>query len=297
MSLPESHGAPSGELNGYDWKHIGLVFVAALIGFLLTWITSVLIPDLQNHGVISAALGLFLTTCAAAIQRLINDGKAVTRLVLIGLSLSLLNSAGLADDVVLQGLAPGTYYAKITVAADGSMTVLPLRSVTLGPTPTPPPGPNPSPLSDRAKAIMAAAQQVPTTGNPSDPDAANTALGYAKLLQAVAQMAPQAGTPKALEDALKQGTDQFLSLRGGTAAKAWEPVRGVLSLQLTQLDFNKAALSEYAQLLNEAAAGLNASVPVNKRIAIDPQLLQLIIAIINIIAALLKIPVPPLPTP
>lgn len=51
-----------------------------------------------------------------------------------------------AEDVVLKGLAPGEYFLKVTVGADGSVSAVPLRTVTLGaPSPSPNPNPNPAP--------------------------------------------------------------------------------------------------------------------------------------------------------
>jgi hypothetical protein len=82
------------------------------------------------------------------------------------LAVLLLPSLALAEPFVLD-LPPGTHNLTITVAADGTVSARPLRTVTVGPTKPPPVDPDPDPFVEEVRkqtAAVIAAGGSRTTG-------------------------------------------------------------------------------------------------------------------------------------
>jgi hypothetical protein len=206
------------------------------------------------------------------------------------LALCLIGAAALpatAADVLLNttGAKPGKYV--LTVNADGSVSVGPF-SQTLDLSLTPPtPGPGPTPvLTERGKAVMAAAAKV--TG---DTDRAGTAQGlaemYRQLADAAAVMSP-APTPESLFIALSAANNKFLAdvpPDHRNVQAQWQPVRSVIGTYWTALQGQPTA--SFVALLRESAAGLDASAPSPPK-SLNPDMLKLILQIIQLIMQLLQ---------
>jgi hypothetical protein len=193
-------------------------------------------------------------------------------------------SVASADEIaVLLPDAPKSYL--VTIDAQGVAVVFPLKSmIRPGPAPTPIPPSPPDVLTERAKAIKAAAEKAT-----SDPDRANTAKGLAALYREIAKLVRQPGQVKdeqSLASAVSVATNTFLSSRDPKAAPAWQPTRDLFGTQWTVLKARQSLLVEYAILLDEVANGLDASAP-NMR-GISPEMLQFIMQIIQLILTLLK---------
>lgn len=299
--MPNLQPSPPFNLATHDYQALGIGALLAAAAAVLTYIGVTAIPILSAHTANDyGTLIVILLTAAVkwaldVMHRYTTDTTTVVKLILVALTLGLPSSLLAApDDTAI--LVDGAVAAKYIVYVDGQggVTFSPLaRVVRPGPAPLPPNPPTPpGPLTDRAKAIRDAALAV--TG---DPDRANTAKGFAELCRQIATFmrANPTISPAAVEGALTTGIDKYLSQRGPPAiAAAWKPVRGVFGDQLTILDFQKAHLADYATLFDEVASGFDASAP---GASISPQLLQLIMWVLQIILTLLKIPVPPLPTP
>ena len=176
--------------------------------------------------------------------------------------------------VILDSGKPGTFL--LTVGADGSVTVSPLRVIRPGPGPNPPPPPNPDTLTERGKLVKAAAEKV--TG---DADRSTTAMGLAALYREVAKLVRTPGAVKdqaSLTNGLKVGTDTLLSSRG--VLTQWQPVRDVFATEWTKLQARSAPLGDYATLLDEAATGLDASVPPAQRHALPPEFWKFLLEVL-----------------
>jgi hypothetical protein len=146
-----------------------------------------------------------------------------------------------------------------------------------GPEPPNPPTP-PSVLTDRAKAIRDAARLV-QDANRSEV-AQKLAAVYGGLADEVRSGKIQ--TPDALLFGVRTGADLLLTSQ--SQRQAWQPVRDLLSNQWSAVAQEGGAIGDYAQLLDETAAGLKASVPANAE-AID---LRTILEIIKIILDLIE---------
>lgn len=184
--------------------------------------------------------------------------------------------------IVLPDVPVGDNYLKVTVTADGKASAIPLSVASMAPLPTPGPGPippSPTELTARAKEIKALAEAV--TG---DPNRDQTAKGLAALYREIAKTARtgQVSDRNVLFSMVKMGTDLFLNKNPGN----WTPVRDKLAVQWSQIPLTVSnPVTSSADLLDEAASGLDASAP-NK--AIDPAVWQLILKIIEIILQLLN---------
>lgn len=196
----------------------------------------------------------------------------------------LLGGSAMADDVTLRitGLTRGQSY-ELSVGNDGSVAVKPIPTVVVGNPPTPTPTPNPTPnLTTRGIAIRDAALKA--TG---DTERDTTAAKLALLYQEIAKKARtnDLNGRDDMEFVLKRGADMVMP--NAAAEKAWQNTRDVLTLQWTAVAQVPGMTDEdYAKLLDEAAAGLNASIKQFQ--AIDfKKLLELILQILDIIMKLL----------
>lgn len=148
--------------------------------------------------------------------------------------------------------------------------------------PTPQPDPTPDVLSANSKAIRDAAQKAT-----SDPNRETTALQLAELYRLIAGKV----TDKAIVGqemiafAVKYGTDQLLTGKGSAVSGAWKPTRDVFSTQWADVLNKGGSDADYAKLLTDAAAGLQASAP-NAEPQID---MQMILAIIKLVMELIAL--------
>jgi len=160
--------------------------------------------------------------------------------------------------LVLPPLEHGTYILRIPET--GPATVEPAEGVVLvGPGPTPPPVPPvPVTLTERAKAIKAAADKV--TG---DPDREGTAQSLAFLYRETAKAARNSTSAdtSVVTNAVSQMSDLALSKLGANVKLAWQPVRDVLGAQFVAATQEGKSMKDFAALLDEAASGLEASAP------------------------------------
>jgi len=159
--------------------------------------------------------------------------------------------------LVLPPLPHGTYV--LTIPETGDATIGPAKTVTLvGPSPTPNPNPNPTPvtLTERAKAIKAAADKA--TG---DPKRDETCKGLAELYRTIAKTDPAKTDIEHAANAVSQTTDFLLAHQGASSKTAWQPMRDVLSAQLNAAAQEGKSVAEFLKIIDEAASGLEASSP------------------------------------
>jgi len=120
----------------------------------------------------------------------------------------------------------------------------------------PPVPPPPDDLTERGKEIRNAALLVQ-----GDPNRAETAKYLAELWRQISNNIKddKINGEEAARFAVKYGTDMLLNQRN--VAQNWESVREVLTEQWTDVFQRGGKDEDYAKLLDEAAAGLDASVP------------------------------------
>ena len=200
----------------------------------------------------------------------------------------MLAGAVLAEDVAI--VLPNVVKSyTVTTDGKGGAVVTPLAGlVRPGDQPNPQPGPSPQPvppvLSARAQAIKAASLKVS-----GDTGRAETAQVLAGVYRGVAKQVAdkQITDPVKLEAALKSGVDFLLDSRKVIAN--WADVRKVLNDEWIILAQNGGKIGEYGTLLDEAADGLEASVPQRN---LSPEMIQLILLIIKLIMQFFPAPTP-----
>jgi hypothetical protein len=157
-----------------------------------------------------------------------------------------------------------------------TVAITDLDGVQPQPNPQPEPQPRPSVLSPRAIAIRDA------SGTISEPKRDETATALAALYEALAgKIREGALTGSDILTAAKIGADAVLSRQ--QALVAWKPVRSVLGEQWAAVQQEGGGDADYAKLLDDAAAGLRASV----RPQIDPERLARLLNMIREIMELL----------
>lgn len=176
--------------------------------------------------------------------------------------------------VDITGLSDGDYI--LTLKA-GVPSFRPLRLLTPGVVPTPTPIPVPTPVNSRSKLFQDAASKV--AGDSSrDTNAKQLAALYRSLsgfTRPNGTTPAQITNPLTLKAVTSQGTDALLP---PAVKPSWQPVRDLLGTQWTLLDAkNDIRITDYADLLDDAATGLEASAPQK---SIDPATLQMIIQLI-----------------
>ena len=151
-----------------------------------------------------------------------------------------------------------------------------------GPAPKPDPQPQPDTMSANAKAIKAAAEKAT-----SDPNRETTALQLAELYRMIAGKVTDKSIvgQEMIAFAVKYGTDSLLTGKGSAVTAAWKPVRDVFSTQWAEVLNRGGSDADYAKLLTDAAAGLQASAP-NAEPQIDIAMLMAIIKLIMELIAL-----------
>lgn len=194
--------------------------------------------------------------------------------------------APIAGDSVLTAVDVSAYLDGdyVMTLKAGAVTIRPFKLLTPGnPPPGPAPNPNPSPLNPRATLFKDAALKVSQT---QDPDRVNTAKALAFLYRSLAQNVKDGKITDAptLKLVVSRASDLLLK-KPSDKATAWQPVRDLLGTQWTTLDAapGGSPVSSYAALLDDCANGLDASAPGK---AISPEMIQLILQIIEIIMKL-----------
>lgn len=198
-------------------------------------------------------------------------------LMVLALALSLSASA-MAQAVILDvsGAQPGKYYYQVTVAGGGVITVTPISQVIR--LSDPQPAPTPDTLTARAQKMRDAAKAV--TGD-ADRQATAAILGaYYREIAAKVKAGEIKGKDQ-IAFAIKTGCDMLLTSRKASAP--WDPVRSVAAEYWTSLAQEGAADAEYARLLDEVAAGLEAAC--DQPQAVD---LAMIVQIIKLVLELLE---------
>lgn len=291
MPYPRLPDEPSarGAINFEDLKSLiftGLLFgAAACITFLVEHLASLKLDDYWPG--LEAFVIMILGMLGKVIQKVLNGPVVVA--LLVGLCLLAAPAESFAEELVIDaGNKPGIYYLKIIVGLDGAAHAYPVQKVITLTEPTPQPNPTPVPvppgpviLSERAKAVKAAAEKVA-----GDPDRDGTAKGMAVLYREVAKAARLGKVPDgaALSNMLRMGTDMLLTARGDRAPAAWQPVRDLVSTQWTNAAAKGASVADLVVLLEDAANGFDASAPKKE---ISPAMLALIMQIIKIVLELL----------
>lgn len=183
-------------------------------------------------------------------------------------------AAGPMQVLDLTGLGDGDYLLRIS---GDTIAVSPVQVLTVvNPNPPTPPGPNV--LTDRAKAIKAAAELVQ-----GDTERETTAKGIAALYRELARNVTSGKLAgENILTAVRMTTDMLLANR--SVKQNWQPVRDVVSAEWTKVAQAGGRDADYAKLLVEAADGLDASSPSKE---INPQLWAMILEIVKIILALL----------
>lgn len=209
------------------------------------------------------------------------------------LALLLLCGVAQAADPDFTFIVRGGRYFLVTIE-DGipvnhpvTVRFVPFEGNSPNPTPDPQPDPDPDPvLTERAKAIRSAALLV--TG---DVNRARTALELATLYSEIAKKvrAGEIKTPTLILAVVKGSTDELLRQRN--AVEPWKGTREVLSAQWAALLQEGGTDEQFAELLDEAADGLEDTLSklkrqeMSKAKAID---IQMIIRIILMILELLN---------
>jgi hypothetical protein len=159
---------------------------------------------------------------------------------------------------------------------------------TIGPVITPD-GPDvptppivPDQLTDRSKAIKAAAEAAT-----SDPYRDQTAQQLASLYREIAKKVREGAIKDAsvVSFAVKYGVDQLLTGKGSSVNDAWKATRAVYDSQMKAAIQNGDNDTKLAALLDEVAVGLDASAP-NAPAEFD---IAMIIKIIQMIMEILKL--------
>lgn len=150
-----------------------------------------------------------------------------------------------------------TYALKIP---DSGPPTVEIESDVVGPQPGPVPVPPvPGNLTDFGKAIKAAADKA--TG---DTDRANTAQGLAMLYRSISSEAHKAGTAATTETVSNTTllvTDMALAKQGPAAVTAWADERAAMRAALVDAIQTGKTVAQMGDLLDQAAAGLEASAP------------------------------------
>lgn len=156
-----------------------------------------------------------------------------------------------AEDVVLKGLVPGEYFLKVTVGADGSVSAVPLRTVTLGaPSPNPNPNPNPAPTPTAFSQVV----QSLTKASLAAGGTPTTAAALSSVYSLVSAGVKDGSIPSASAlPAIKAATDTVM---GNVADKdKWTKWRTDLGVALETL--RQQGVLKIPEALDEVARGVD----------------------------------------
>lgn len=192
--------------------------------------------------------------------------------VVLGISLVVPTTA--AEKVKIYNLPAGLYMAQ-----GDEIVGVELVGPSVPDVPTPPV--NPDQMTDRSKAIKAAAE-----GATSDPYREQTAQQLASLFREIAKKvrSGEIKDPSVISFAVKYGVDQLLTGKGSTVTDAWKATRAIYNSQMKTAIQNGDNDAKIATLLDEVAIGIDASAP-NAPAEFD---IMMIIKIIEAIMEILK---------
>lgn len=251
------------------------------ISFVIVVITAAVDTELVKQNPELVLSFMALVNVLNAIVRFFTN-KALVSAVLLLAVLVIAQSVGMAADptIKFKNVQPGLPYEFI-LNADGTATLTAIRVIVVDANPQPGPAPTPVQLTPRGIAFRDAALKAA-----ADKDRDRTAVAIAMLYVEIAKKTRTGEIPlESLGLVLADGQNRVISIMGAPL-DAWRPMRDVLTKELTP------ALQEgpesCAKCLEEAAAGLEASV--TKHGAIDREFLKKLIMdiILLIIANLLK---------
>lgn len=181
---------------------------------------------------------------------------------------------------------PGVYTLTIPASGRPTLAVQPEIIVLDPDVPGPGPAPVPGNLTDFGKAIKAAADKA--TG---DADRVNTAQGLAMLYRGISAEAHKAGTAATTETVSNTTllvTDMALTKQGPAAVTAWAGERAALRAALVDAIQTGKTVSQMGDLLDQAAAGLEASAPKSAVKAPSPAFWAFLLKLLEIILSMLK---------
>ena len=208
-------------------------------------------------------------------------------LILVGLiATPVIGQAPTATQVVAVGIQAndGLYVLRIEGGEVAGLAPLPIISPN-GPAPQPNPNPNPNPqpsdLTDFAKEVRDAALLATT-----DPDREATAATLAAAFRELAKKVVSGDLTdrEMIALATKITITQVLRGKSTAAQNAWGTARAAIGDQFDEIAQAGGSDGDYADCLNEAADGLQASAP-NAPLQID---IAMILMIIEMILEILK---------
>ena len=294
-----SEGSPPLGFSGFDWRSTLWTLGTAAIAAVFTALVDSVLPDLKEKGFIDATLFTLLTTLLHALRKYLTDTRVIVML-LVGLTL-LAPMPAVADEVavLVNDATPGSYI--LTVNADRSITVNPIRVVRPGlpvppptsPPPTTPPG-NPSPFELEIERQTKAAI---STGGTATTGAALSAV-YSLVADEVAagRMAPGSALP-----AIKAASDLVLTKQAdGALWVGWRQSVGdalfILQQQgaLGTKEQVSAALKSISVGINRATGFSKGPAELSKVVApangiLDGVNLQQLMELIRLVMELLKL--------
>jgi hypothetical protein len=201
------------------------------------------------------------------------------RLVLICAAF-LVAAVASAQGPVFKVAKPGYY--QIQGGRLVAVTIIDVDDPAPQPDPQPDPNPQPDNLSANAKEIKAAAEKAT-----ADPNREATAMQLAELYRQIAVKVTEKAIvgQEMIALATNFGTNQLLTGKGSAVVRAWQPTRDVFSSQWATALNKGGTDADYAKVLTDAAAGIQASAP-NAEPQIDIAMIMAIIKMIMEILAL-----------
>jgi hypothetical protein len=76
MATPNMTGSPAGSIAGSDWLKVLKGAGVAAFGAVITYGLTVVLPDLQSHGAITAAMFVMISTAGNALLKFLTDTQA-----------------------------------------------------------------------------------------------------------------------------------------------------------------------------------------------------------------------------
>lgn len=247
------NGSPAGALSSLDWKSIGWTLVTAAVAAVLTVLIDSVLPDLENKGKIDAGIAALLVTVLHGLRKWLTDTrvKTIALMLAVGFCLSCATASAADVAVLVDDAKPGTFL--LTVNADGSVTVNPIRVIRPGQNPGPPTVPPPVNPSPFALEVKAQAQTALDSGATKTTGAAISSV-YSLVSGGVAD--GSIATDKAFE-ALKQATDLVVNTQPDK--DKWTKFRADLSAAVTALrnEGKLATKDQIAAALKDVSVGIN----------------------------------------
>jgi hypothetical protein len=254
-------GSPPGGLANSDIpiivKSALWTLLAAVVGASLTALADTLItttfPELRDRGLIDATLFTLLTTLVDAFRKAVQQWLKDTRpisIILLACLLALPAGDAMAGEtaVVVDDSKPATYL--VTVAADGSVSVNPIRVVRSG---APLPGPTPTPTPGTPTAFTKAVQGLTKAALDSGATP-TTAAALSSVYSLVSSGVKDGSIPEAVAlPAIKAATDTIM-LNVADRDK-WTKWRTDLSVALETL--RQQGVLKIPDALTEVAAGID----------------------------------------